>query len=94
MELFNKGYATSIITTGGFGPDPNFSEAHVGTQYFVQHGVDPGVIVTEQKVDNVVQKDATHRVYLLTVKVSDGRTVHLRVVVVKGIYTVQSLEAK
>jgi len=48
LELFNKGFAASIITTGGFGPDPNFSEAHVGTEYFKQHGVDGSVIVTEQ----------------------------------------------
>src|SRR5207248_4293338 len=29
LELSRKGYAKSIITTGGYGPDPNFSEAHV-----------------------------------------------------------------
>ena len=48
LVLFRKGYAPSIITTGGYGPDPNFSEAQVGTQYLVQHGVSPAVMVTEQ----------------------------------------------
>jgi uncharacterized SAM-binding protein YcdF (DUF218 family) len=48
LELFRKGYAPSIITTGGYGPDPNFSEAQVGTRYLVQHGVNPGAIITEQ----------------------------------------------
>jgi uncharacterized SAM-binding protein YcdF (DUF218 family) len=48
LELFRKGYAHQIITTGSYGPDPNFSEAQVGTQYLVQHGVNPSVIVTEQ----------------------------------------------
>jgi uncharacterized SAM-binding protein YcdF (DUF218 family) len=48
LHLFQKGYAHAIITTGGFGPDPNFSEAHVGTQYLVQHGVDAASIITEQ----------------------------------------------
>ncbi len=48
LGLFEKGYAHAIITTGGFGPDPKFSEAHVGTQYLIQHGVDPTMIVTEQ----------------------------------------------
>src|SRR2546426_12592075 len=48
LELFEHGYTRFIITTGGYGPDPNFSEAHVGTQYLVQHGGDPAVIVTEQ----------------------------------------------
>jgi uncharacterized SAM-binding protein YcdF (DUF218 family) len=47
-SLYNRGYAGAIITTGGYGPDPNFSEAHVGTQYLVNKGVDPATIVTEQ----------------------------------------------
>ena len=49
LDLFEHGYAHSIITTGGFGPDPNFSEAHVSTQYLLQRGVAPGLIVTEQE---------------------------------------------
>ena len=48
LELFRKGYAPSIITTGGYGPDLNFSEAQVGTQYLVQHGVKAAAIITEQ----------------------------------------------
>jgi len=48
FELFEKGLARSIITTGGYGPDPNFTEAHVGTQYLTQRGVNPEMIVTEQ----------------------------------------------
>jgi uncharacterized SAM-binding protein YcdF (DUF218 family) len=47
-QLFHKGYAHSIVTTGSFGPDPNFSEAQVGTRYLEQRGVDPSVIVTQQ----------------------------------------------
>lgn len=47
-QLFKKGYAAAIITTGSYGPDPNFSEAHVSTQYLVQRGIDPLRIVTEQ----------------------------------------------
>ncbi len=48
FSLFEKGYAGAIITTGGYGPDPNFSEAHVSTQYLIQHGIDESRIVTEQ----------------------------------------------
>ncbi len=47
-DLYAKGYAQAIITTGGYGPDPNFSEAQVGTNYLVQRGVGIGSIVTEQ----------------------------------------------
>lgn len=51
-DLYKKGYASAIITTGSFGPDPNFSEAHVGTTYLVQRGVDPSKIITEQGGDS------------------------------------------
>lgn len=48
FELYKMGYAHAIITTGSYGPDPNFSEAHVSTQYLVEHGVDAATIITEQ----------------------------------------------
>jgi uncharacterized SAM-binding protein YcdF (DUF218 family) len=48
FDLFNRGYAEAVITTGSYGPDPNFSEAHVSTQYLIQKGVDESRIITEQ----------------------------------------------
>ena len=48
FDLFDRGLANIIITTGGFGPDPNFSEAHVSARYLSERGVDPPQIVTEQ----------------------------------------------
>ena len=48
LDLHHDGYAKSIITTGSYGPDPNFSEAHVSTQYLIQHGVAEDSIITEQ----------------------------------------------
>ena len=47
-ELYQQGFAPAIITTGGYGPDPNFSEAQVSTRYLVQRGVDMSNIITEQ----------------------------------------------
>jgi uncharacterized SAM-binding protein YcdF (DUF218 family) len=47
-ELYQHQYAHAIITTGSYGPDPNFSEAHVSTKYLVAHGVDVATIITEQ----------------------------------------------
>ena len=47
-DLYIHGYAGSIVTTGSFGPDLNFSEAQVGTQYLIQRGVEPSAIVTQQ----------------------------------------------
>src|SRR5207248_6913224 len=46
-DLYKSEYAHAIITTGSYGPDPNFSEAQVGTKYLVQRGVDVTKIVTE-----------------------------------------------
>jgi len=48
VELYRHGYAHTIITTGSYGLDPNFSEAHVGTEYLIQQGVRPSSIITEQ----------------------------------------------
>ena len=47
-DLYQKGFAHAIITTGSYGPDPNFSEAEVGRKYLVQRGVQVTDIVTEQ----------------------------------------------
>src|SRR5881409_2273574 len=47
-ELYTQGKSKAIITTGSHGPDPNFTEAHVSTQYLVQHGVSVANIITEQ----------------------------------------------
>jgi uncharacterized SAM-binding protein YcdF (DUF218 family) len=47
-DLYMKGLANAVITTGGYGPDPNFSEAHVSTQYLIHRGIDAANIVTEQ----------------------------------------------
>jgi uncharacterized SAM-binding protein YcdF (DUF218 family) len=48
MNLYGRGYAGTIITTGGYGPDPNVSEAHVGARYLVEHGVGESHILTQQ----------------------------------------------
>ena len=46
--LYEKGYSKAIITTGSYGPDPNYSEAHVGTEDLKKKGVDAADIMTEQ----------------------------------------------
>ena len=48
FDLYRKGYARTIITTGSYGPDLNFSEAQVSTKYLVQRGVDSSNIITDQ----------------------------------------------
>jgi uncharacterized SAM-binding protein YcdF (DUF218 family) len=48
LDLYRHGYARVIITTGSYGLDENYSEAHVGTEYLVQQGVKASNIITEQ----------------------------------------------
>lgn len=48
IELYNKGLAATVITTGGYGPDPNVSEARVSAKYLVQHGVAEADVMTQQ----------------------------------------------
>lgn len=38
LELYRRGLAKNIVTTGGHGPDPRFTEAGVGRSYLLQNG--------------------------------------------------------
>ena len=48
LHLYKEGYSRTIITTGSYGPDPNFSEAHVAAEYLIENGVDEADIIKEQ----------------------------------------------
>ncbi len=51
-ELFEKGMAPLIITSGGAGNDPEFSEGQVGRDYLAKHGVpDVNLIAETQGTD-------------------------------------------
>lgn len=58
LSLYNRGFAQAIITTGGYGPDPNYSEAQVSTKYLTQHGVNALSISTEQA--SLTTRDSIH----------------------------------
>jgi len=47
-SLYAQNLAKAIITTGSYGPDENFSEAYVGAQYLIKHGIHADHIITEQ----------------------------------------------
>jgi uncharacterized SAM-binding protein YcdF (DUF218 family) len=72
LNLYNRGFAKAIITTGGYGPDPNFSEAQVATEYLVKHGVSLLNIVTEQA--SLTTRDSI-RAASLNMKSKDWKTV-------------------
>jgi uncharacterized SAM-binding protein YcdF (DUF218 family) len=49
LRLYRQNLAPLIMTTGGPGGDPVFTEADVGRAYLMDHGVPPQSIVTESK---------------------------------------------
>lgn len=49
FDLEQRGLAPMLITTGGSGGDPHFTEADVGRDYLVQKGVAEGKIHSESR---------------------------------------------
>jgi uncharacterized SAM-binding protein YcdF (DUF218 family) len=49
VELFKKNVARRIMTTGGYGLDPRYSEAGVGKSYLLKRNIPEECIVTETR---------------------------------------------
>ncbi|MBZ5585247.1 MAG: YdcF family protein, partial [Acidobacteriia bacterium] len=47
LELYNRNLAPRILTTGGAGGDPVFTEGGVGRSYLIGRGVPSEVIIVE-----------------------------------------------
>ncbi len=58
LLLYLKGMAPRVITTGGAGGDPVFTEGSVGRAYLTQHGVPPEAIVVEREAESTMQSVA------------------------------------
>ncbi len=57
-DLYQRGIAPVVITTGGFGPDPTFSEGGVGRDYLSRRGIpDAGLIAETQSADTAESAD-------------------------------------
>ncbi len=54
LELFRRGMAPLIITTGGAGGDPDFTESEVGRAYLIRHGVPSEAIILEPEGDSTI----------------------------------------
>lgn len=59
LFLYLKGMAPRIITTGGAGGDPVFTEGMVGRAYLTQRGVPAEAIVVEGESESTVQSITT-----------------------------------
>src|SRR2546423_13386402 len=47
LDLFHRGVAPVVITTGGAAADPRFSEGGVGRDYLMRHGVPERSLIAE-----------------------------------------------
>lgn len=54
-DLFQQGIAPVVITTGGSGEDPHFSEGGVGRDYLVKRGIPESALIAETQSDNTAQ---------------------------------------
>jgi uncharacterized SAM-binding protein YcdF (DUF218 family) len=55
LELFDRGFAPVVITTGGAGLDPVYSEGGVGREYLMNHGVPDVNIIGETQANDTAQ---------------------------------------
>jgi uncharacterized SAM-binding protein YcdF (DUF218 family) len=58
LFLYLKGLAPRILTTGGKGPDPTYSEGEVAHAYLARHGVPSESILVESEGLTTVQSIA------------------------------------
>lgn len=57
-ELFQKRMAPVVITTGGAGQDPDFSEGGVGRDYLLRRGVPEQALIAETQGSDTAQSAA------------------------------------
>lgn len=78
LELYQEKKAPLILTTGGAGGDPTFTEGEVGRDYLVKRGVPSEAILVEAEGESTMHSLAAaaaimHRMNLKTcIVVSDG----------------------
>jgi uncharacterized SAM-binding protein YcdF (DUF218 family) len=52
LELYRRKMSPRIVTTGGAGGDPDFTESEVGRAYLIQNGVPSEAIILEPNGDS------------------------------------------
>ena len=55
FDLFQKGMAPLVITTGGAGQDPDFNEGAVGRDYLVRRGIPEHSLIAETQSSDTAQ---------------------------------------
>jgi uncharacterized SAM-binding protein YcdF (DUF218 family) len=54
-NLFRRGLAPVIITTGGHAADPNFSEGGVGEEYLMRKGIPESALIAETQASDTAE---------------------------------------
>ena len=55
FDLYERGLAPVVITTGGFGADPKFSEGGVGRDYLSRRGIPDSNLIAETQSDDTAE---------------------------------------
>lgn len=58
LDLYRRGMAPLILTTGGSGGDPDFTEGGVGRSYLIEQGVPAEAIVVERESESTAHSIA------------------------------------
>jgi len=58
LELYQRKLAPLVLTTGGAGGDPLFTEGGVGRSYLIGRGVPPEAIIVENEGETTVESTA------------------------------------
>ena len=58
LFLFHKNLAPRILTTGGAGGDPTFTEGGVGRAYLTRHGIPEEALIAETQASTTVESTA------------------------------------
>jgi uncharacterized SAM-binding protein YcdF (DUF218 family) len=54
LSLYRQRFAPFVLTTGGAGGDPRFTESEVGRNFLLSNGVPPEAIVMEDEGDSTI----------------------------------------
>jgi len=63
LDLFHRGLAPVVITTGGAAADPLFSEGGVGSDYLMHHGIPERSLIAETQGRDTAE--SAHRVAVI-----------------------------
>ena len=66
LYLFQRGVAPVVITTGGSGNDPKYSEGGVGRDYLMHHGIPENSLIAETQGSDTAESAARIAVIMRT----------------------------